>query len=143
MPLSTAFTAGCRFRPRLPYISISVRPSTCELPKQAGSTTPGIHSPTALMPAARIPGSAPPPAGAGRPLLRYIEARHKDLRLGQRVDGARAPLRNPLGARVALVQRRGGQELGLGGLVQMRDLFPIAARLVLDGRGFLVLGLEK
>jgi hypothetical protein len=48
--------------------------------------------------------------------------RDQNLGLGQRIDGARAQLWNPLGARVALVNRRGGQELLLGGFVQMRDL---------------------
>src|ERR1039457_2219781 len=115
MPLSTAFAAGCRFRPKPPYISMSVRPSTCELPKHAGSTTPGIHSPhrfdaggvnhrlglravilaiqvrEAVFAVERAPHHrraipAHIHAVAARPVLRYIEARHKDLGLRQRID---------------------------------------------------------
>src|ERR1039458_9355733 len=50
-------------------------------------------------------------AVAERPVRGDLEARHQNFRLGQRVDGAYAQLRNALGARVALVDRGGRQEL--------------------------------
>src|ERR1022692_2757728 len=80
---------------------------------------------------------------AARPVRRNIEARDDDLGLGHAVDGARAQLRNALGARVALIGRRGSDELRLGRFVEVRHLRPVALCDMFHGSGFLVLRLQE